>query len=349
MLLGDVGRPLEQAEQRNLGLSRLGGSPAWARRPPPPAGSKTERLDIAACGRCGRRRVFLGQLHASFEASHCRVLYLFVCPTPACGGDERGWRALRSVVPVGEVPTAGTQPVPSCTAMDVVPMGSAAGGGGDAAAAYVTDDPEMDRPSGAAAEEEGDAWIGELDALGCEADWPSFALTIYPEPPASPKSGAHELELLERYRRSELAAEDAAELEAAQTSEAQPSQAEAFEPEEEQEEGELRWLLKFRRRLGRSPSQVLRYAWDGQPLWISRPPEEAENPAWPPPCRRCGSHRAFEVQLLPTLLYQLGSRCPERLADAEIDWGTVCLYSCAADCATGAEPAEELILVQPAL
>ena len=47
----------------------------------------------------------------------------------------------------------------------------------------------------------------------------------------------------------------------------------------------------------------MRYEWAGVPVWSSpKPPPGA---AKPPPCPGCGSPRAFELQLMPALLFGL--------------------------------------------
>ena len=61
-------------------------------------------------------------------------------------------------------------------------------------------------------------------------------------------------------------------------------------------------LDKFQDRVGRCPSQGLRYAWGGAPLWSTAiMPEAARRP---PPCV-CGAARQFELQLMPSLLFAL--------------------------------------------
>lgn len=91
----------------------------------------------------------------------------------------------------------------------------------------------------------------------------------------------------------------------------------------------LRYMLRFQKKLQKFPEQVVRYAWDGEPLWpvppssvmtlssttksssdksiptkkssIHTPPSATFRP---PPCR-CGKQRKFELQLLPYILYNL--------------------------------------------
>ncbi len=94
----------------------------------------------------------------------------------------------------------------------------------------------------------------------------------------------------------------------------------------------LRYLLRFQRRLARTPTQVMRYLWDSprDALW---PVPPAARPAGAPPCA-CGAARRLEVQLLPTVLYGL------RVDDAPgggMDFLSVFVFACEADCAASTE------------
>jgi pre-rRNA-processing protein TSR4 len=50
---------------------------------------------------------------------------------------------------------------------------------------------------------------------------------------------------------------------------------------------------KFKRRIARSPTQVLRYEREGQPLWVLEENQHGQVP----PCTYCGSPRVFEFQV----------------------------------------------------
>lgn len=228
----------------------------------------------------------------------------------------------------------------------------------------------------------------EVDEL-----WPCTALEIYEEPPAEEKSGEHEKELLERYLHSEFVDEDRSDLQAngvlptdvekqLRVERAQMSAEMEVEDElgdsdadcDEEEESE-QWLTKFQKRLARSPHQVVRYSWGGEPMWMAAPPPEVgtagENL---PRCPRCGEARSFELQLLPTLHAQQastdltrrprgypefggnpGSNARDKVTSPPMadsgpasEWGVVAIYTCSADCPCE-DPCEELVLVQPAL
>ncbi|CBN79864.1 conserved unknown protein [Ectocarpus siliculosus] len=59
-------------------------------------------------------------------------------------------------------------------------------------------------------------------------------------------------------------------------------------------------VMRFADRVARSPQQVVRYAYGGEPLWSASDPPREEIP----PCA-CGATRVFEMQLMPALLLQL--------------------------------------------
>jgi pre-rRNA-processing protein TSR4 len=88
-----------------------------------------------------------------------------------------------------------------------------------------------------------------------------------------------------------------------------------------------------------------------------------------PKCSKCGSDRVFECQLMPNLINVLGSASAKEsiqplkaISDAErrkalekelkersgMEWGTVMIFSCAADCCPDGREclAEEEVLIQ---
>ena len=83
-------------------------------------------------------------------------------------------------------------------------------------------------------------------------------------------------------------------------------------------------FTKFKKRISRDPSQILRYARHDSPLW----PISANQCTSAPPCSVCNAPRSFEVQFLPALLYLLG--LGEDKDDME--WATMVVYTCSRDC-----------------
>eukprot|EP00397_Hematodinium_sp_SG-2012_P045451 GEMP01051055.1.p1 GENE.GEMP01051055.1~~GEMP01051055.1.p1 ORF type:complete len:104 (+),score=20.82 GEMP01051055.1:871-1182(+) len=100
----------------------------------------------------------------------------------------------------------------------------------------------------------------------------------------------------------------------------------------------------------------MRYARRGTqaatPLWIASPPLPlGKNGAISPPCSHCGGPRVFEMQLLPTLIYEMKERATAKLSvysDEELnrtmDFGNVLIFSCAQNCM--AAHTEEFVIVE---
>eukprot|EP00977_Amphora_coffeiformis_P021079 scaffold8817_cov124-Amphora_coffeaeformis.AAC.2 len=123
------------------------------------------------------------------------------------------------------------------------------------------------------------------------------------------------------------------------------------EPDQDLTEDEMA-LLKFSDRLKRSPRQVIRYAYGGEPLWSRAPPKQpvklekkrgkspAEtNKSQVPPCA-CGATRVFECQILPSVLHVLNvdkfvkqsgaasSQLNEWYCSGGMDFGSIAIYTC---------------------
>ncbi|KAM0716992.1 hypothetical protein Q7P37_006844 [Cladosporium fusiforme] len=86
---------------------------------------------------------------------------------------------------------------------------------------------------------------------------------------------------------------------------------------------------RFADRLAQNPEQILRYEFAGQPLLYSK--KDVVGSAWPrvPRCAKCGAERVFELQLTPHAITELEA---DDLSLEGMDWGTIILASCAADC-----------------
>lgn len=141
------------------------------------------------------------------------------------------------------------------------------------------------------------------------AHWACRKLVLEDEPSHAPASSDARVEALyQAYLASEHGAEDAGSL--------PPTAGQAGDSEGSDDEGDSagREEQLFRRRLAAAPRQVLRYAWEGQPLWPTRPPVAGSllggsqgahsHGLSPPPCP-CGAPRVFECQLMPPLLSAL--------------------------------------------
>jgi len=121
--------------------------------------------------------------------------------------------------------------------------------------------------------------------------------------------------------------------------------------------------LYFHKKLSYEPRQVLRYAYEGKPLWCSTSPIIDSQK-----CNNCGSNRAFEFQLMPALLSfikansdmkdqdkdqynQTSTSSPnalslDELLGNDLDFGVVCIFSCPNSCEYIDMKCEECVIVQ---
>ncbi|XP_013080026.2 programmed cell death protein 2-like isoform X1 [Biomphalaria glabrata] len=116
-------------------------------------------------------------------------------------------------------------------------------------------------------------------------------------------------------------------------------QAEELEKSATAETEDDKIFLKFKRRIGSEPTQVLRYERCGVPLWVSSTHQPTQSDI--PNCS-CGAPRIFEFQVMPQLLNYLAV---DRL-DASLDWGTLCIYTCKNSCSIGNMYKEEFLWKQ---
>ena len=117
----------------------------------------------------------------------------------------------------------------------------------------------------------------------------------------------------------------------------------------------VRHMLRFQRVVARAPQQVLRYCWDGAPLWPVPPPPGFA--ASVPRCGGCGAARRFEMQLMPHVLVGLDALEDGGAGDGSgapapapaLDFLTVLVFSCEASCdgAGGGLLEEEHVFVVP--
>lgn len=87
-------------------------------------------------------------------------------------------------------------------------------------------------------------------------------------------------------------------------------------------------FFKFYKRISRLPSQVIRYCWNGEPLFISDATEQLGSL---PNCQYCGSRKVFEVQLLPALVEGLKLNNNEGYGRA-VEFGTAIVFTCERSC-----------------
>lgn len=103
---------------------------------------------------------------------------------------------------------------------------------------------------------------------------------------------------------------------------------------------------KFSDRIAQNPEQVLRYELKGQPLLYSSTDNVATHFVVPhgkagavrgiPRCQTCGAQRAFELQLVPGLIYELEKDDAMDLDDG-MEWGTIIVGTCQNNCGNAGE------------
>ncbi|CAM9871835.1 unnamed protein product, partial [Discosporangium mesarthrocarpum] len=157
--------------------------------------------------------------------------------------------------------------------------------------------------------------------VGC---FPPQGLDFLPEPPGLSRSKAGELdvEMTERLRRYQETEEDQSLLAAldramnmhgggggmgiesmkgsAATTAAGAAAAGNLGEKYEKTPAKIKAMMRFSDRVARAPQQVVRYAYQGQPLWSSSCPPQPSVPK----CS-CGADRVFEMQLMPALLFKM--------------------------------------------
>eukprot|EP00177_Eucheuma_denticulatum_P007953 GFKZ01014480.1.p1 GENE.GFKZ01014480.1~~GFKZ01014480.1.p1 ORF type:complete len:382 (-),score=30.44 GFKZ01014480.1:114-1259(-) len=103
----------------------------------------------------------------------------------------------------------------------------------------------------------------------------------------------------------------------------------AAEQDEEVSKEELHFE-SFQERIRRAPGHILRYAFDGEPIWPTIPSPQPS----PRTCQGCGSQLVFELQVLGSCLHYLQ---PEKAVaghqeEAGMAFASVAIFTCSADC-----------------
>lgn len=147
----------------------------------------------------------------------------------------------------------------------------------------------------------------------------------------------HENELLREYEERERA--NVEEIQSCESGEAR----EEYEKATTKHGDDV--FTGFMKKISLCPEQVLRYSWNGLPLFIMKPP--CNDSQMVPSCSRCGSLRVFEFQLMPALVSLLGSA--DTNSEISLEFGTVLVYTCRNSCwqSGSTVPVEEFLFVQP--
>ncbi|XP_077711748.1 programmed cell death protein 2-like isoform X3 [Canis aureus] len=102
-------------------------------------------------------------------------------------------------------------------------------------------------------------------------------------------------------------------------------------------------LREYQQKEGMDMDQLLsqRYSWSGEPLFLTCPPSEVTQL---PACSHCGGRRTFEFQLMPALVSMLRSTN----LGLSVEFGTILIYTCEKSCwpQNHQTPMEELCIIQ---
>ncbi|KAJ7561437.1 hypothetical protein O6H91_03G028600 [Diphasiastrum complanatum] len=336
--------------------TKVGGLPDW------PMPSEVIAEDYLKCNVCGGDLGLVAQVYAPLTINgrkiDQRVLYIFGCPSAACGISPLSWRTLR---------------VQSCndTASSSSRADSTDQSEGESSSTreeqqkQATDWWEDDSSWGPAAQvnagdDVGSLGMQELEAALLEAGYAASVRTqtesssqqeitvLHEDASSSGEPNSPDLPVLPCFyiysQNESHPCRGSRAVSALQTSErleengvavntTEDGQDEAWEGEEYEHDQALsadRTYLKFKKRLDCYPEQCFRYCFGGRPLWANKDRGD------PGICTICGGCRTYELQLMPPLLYYLQQACKDLPSTSygpnDWEWLTVIIYTCAQSC-----------------
>mmetsp|Transcript_6621 Transcript_6621/g.11693 ORF Transcript_6621/g.11693 Transcript_6621/m.11693 type:complete len:365 (-) Transcript_6621:4231-5325(-) len=322
--------------------SKIGGAPITTGY----RGSGQE-VDFAElkCEQCGMNLEFFCQVYAPVDDDWHRTLYLFACNTLACHA-LTGWKVVRLQRKQSEAAAqyAGKREERNESKPEKKPKSSGFAWGADSAfGGGLFDQNEASSK---------EVSLNDLETLLTIRDSQDVAkstgkksskdkkkkstekcvvLEIDNEPEESVNAAqdTHVLKLLEKYNKEqrELGEDElAAPVSTVMDEEDEGSADESTG--NEQEEGES-YMDVFESRMERAPTQCLRYAYSGIPLWPVA--ESKRGSVKTSTCESCGATRVFEMQILAGAVW-LWETCGNK---ANIDFSSLLVYSCPSSCENG--------------
>ncbi|XP_054475698.1 LOW QUALITY PROTEIN: programmed cell death protein 2-like [Anoplopoma fimbria] len=341
-LLGLCDAELDSKRHRSSCLTnKLGGAPDW-----PPHASRTP----PRCGRCGAPLAHVVQVYCPLQGSpYHRNLHLFACTSAACSGRSDTWTALRSQSleertpsrpdPPQEAPLAATDWCDTADDWGVEEGGGGGGGGGGV---------KEEEEGGASGEFDVSSQLQDLRLLDSQDDVPvlrEFFISVVEESDLCGEEDDlhHARKLLKEYERREGVA----------VGELEDGDGGGDGGKEKYEKTRARHgdavFSRFMKKISLCPQQILRYSHGGKPLFISEPPADLDRLVTA--CGSCGGTRTFELQLMPALVSLLRGKDGGGV-EAELEFGTVLVYTCRDSCWTAGSgsgsgsPVEEFCFVQ---
>ncbi|XP_023811340.1 programmed cell death protein 2-like [Oryzias latipes] len=306
--------------------NKVGGLPDWLpliARPRP------------RCGLCGTPSALVAQVYCPLQAAtYHRNLHLFACSRGTCSGRPESWTALRSQSLEAEMAAArGPRPVRGAP--------PAATDWCEQADDWGVEEAQEETESRQTQSEDGEMlFSSHMQTLSLEEETdahvfrPMFISVVEEsELYEDEEDLEHAKELLREYERKQGAVTEEG---------SDGGGAENYEKTRAKHGDAV--FSRFMKSISWCPQQVLRYCRGGRPLFISSAPSSMAQAL--PRCGSCGGSRTFELQLMPALVSLL--QRTERAAGAELEFGTVLVYTCTSSCWTpGSELAvEEFCFVQ---
>ncbi|KAF4696872.1 hypothetical protein FOZ60_014632 [Perkinsus olseni] len=324
------------------------------------------------CRMCGKEMVFVLQLFSDYDPETYRFLHVFVCPSMTCSRQNGGWRCFRTMRPVIDTSSSSVGRAVTAEKFNFMsstqPAASAEGGAADAfdlsdlakclgwysSSSSASTDVRLCNVPGVRVQPKEETSITLTPGY---QNWSlkyllPFVLSYMSF--RSPRSGNQACRKKKSCIRRILTwvIQDPSLLATVKESHGAVIADDDFAGIEEDERNTS--FLKFQERINRFAGQVLRYDYNGSPLWAGKFAEESKKviARQAPPCRACGAPRAFEFQLLPSLFYLSGWFEGH---ESEMEWGIAAMYTCSEDCRGSgglsfnptASVYEEFVLLEP--
>ncbi|XP_029009473.1 programmed cell death protein 2-like isoform X2 [Betta splendens] len=323
--------------QSSFLTNKVGGQPDW---------QPVLRRQFPRCARCGAPLAHVVQVYCPLEASpYHRNLHLFACSGADCSGRSESWKALRSQCLESEVEPSKVAPAQEaslsasdwCDSAD--DWGAEEGGdgwGGVKPNRRVEDEPPED-PAHSDMDVGSRLQVLRLgEPLMDTSLLRSFFISVLDESDLLGEGYDldHAQELLREYESREGVT--VGELNSKEGSGGE----EKYEKTRAKHGDAV--FSRFMKNISLCPQQILRYCRGGKPLFISEPPSNMAQVV--SACASCGGSRTFELQLMPALV----SLLQRTDGSAQLEFGTVLVYTCAQSCwkEGSASAVEEVCLVQ---
>ncbi|KAM9301696.1 F-box/LRR-repeat protein 8 [Gastrophryne carolinensis] len=300
-------------------------------------------LNFPTCPLCSSVLLHIVQVYCPLENSlFHRIIYVFACSKKPCWGKPESWVALRSQSLEGhklDVPEPSSFQENKMAAADWCDDADDWGMDDNNDAFLSPPAPSQAEicPAGAPHTD----WTSQMKNLtladtqkSAQSDevFHSYYIAVAEEEECQWDADLdHARQLLREYEQRESSVADV---------ESSDGKGEGEKYEKRKQERQDLVFSKFLKKISLCRQQILRYSWNGDPLYMS--PLNAVSQ--PPPCPRCGGKRVFEFQLMPALVTMLRGTSNDLL----IEFGTVLIFTCERSCwgATDHTLTEECCIVQ---